>query len=50
MHALALPYRPGAPTFKYVSWQPWWLSAEDALQALQPGTPDGSATRSDGGE
>ncbi|PSC69003.1 histidine triad nucleotide-binding 3 [Micractinium conductrix] len=37
MHALALPFLPGAMTFKYPThWTPWWLAAEDALAALQP--------------
>ncbi|KAL4853554.1 Nuclear pore complex protein NUP205 [Chlorella vulgaris] len=45
LHAIALPFRPGAPTWKYAdSWlAPWWLPAETALRALEPPHKQGRA-------
>lgn len=40
MHALALPYREGAASWKYAGWNNWWLPVEEALAQLEP--PPGS--------
>ncbi|PRW58146.1 histidine triad nucleotide-binding 3 [Chlorella sorokiniana] len=41
LHAIALPWLPDAPHWKYWKHAPWWLPAERALQRLEP-TPGSS--------
>ena len=36
LHAIALPWLPGAPRWKYWPHAPWWLPADKALQRLEP--------------
>jgi hypothetical protein len=36
MHAIALPYRQGAPSHKYSNRAPWWLPVETVLRSLDP--------------